>query len=89
MPVAILGDSSLNAASVSCASLGFGPSQAAAMTCEIEDVNDDWFDDLVANFQINETGIACGDTEATLVGTTLEGFGILATDRITTIGCRP
>jgi hypothetical protein len=62
VPVAILGDSSLNAASVSCASLGFGPSQAAAMTCEIEDVNDDWFDDLVANFQINETGIIIMDT---------------------------
>lgn len=89
VPVAILGDSSLNATSVSCASLGFGPNQAAAIACEIEDVNDDGFDDLVAAFQINETGIACGDTEATLVGTILDGFSILGTDFVTTIGCRP
>ena len=89
VPVAVLGDTGFDVTRVSCVSLGFGPSQAAAIDCEIEDVNDDGFDDLVASFQINETGIACGDTEATLVGTTLDGFSILGTDFVTTIGCRP
>ncbi len=73
---------------MSCSSLSFGPSQADAIDCEIEDVNADGFDDLVASFQISETGIACGDTEATLVGTTIDGVGIIGTDRVTTIGCR-
>ena len=89
VPVAILGDSGLHATSVSCASLGFGPQQAAAKTCEIEDVNDDGYDDLVATFQANETGIACGDTEATLVGIVLDGSSILGIDFVATIGCRP
>ena len=60
VPVAVLGDSDLDVTRVLCASLGFGPSQAEAIDCEIEDVNDDGFDDLVAIFQINESGIACG-----------------------------
>jgi thermitase len=86
--VAVFGDTGLDVTRLSCSSLGFGPSQAEAIDCEIADVNDDGFDDLVASFQINETGIACGDTEATLVGTTLDGFSIIGTDRVTTIGCR-
>mgnify|MGYP001827684432 CR=1 FL=1 len=88
VPVAIFGDSSLDITRVSCASLGFGPSQAEAIDCEFEDVNEDGFGDLLATFQIRETGIACGDTEATLVGMTVDDSDIIGTDRVTTIGCR-
>ena len=85
--VAILGDSGFDVTSVNCESLGFGPAKASALECEIEDENDDGIDDLVAEFIINETGIACGDTYATLVGQTLEGTDLIGVDTVTTVGC--
>jgi hypothetical protein len=85
--VAIWGDSGFDVTSVNCQSLGFGPAQASALECEIEDENGDGFDDMVAEFIINDTGIACGDTDATLVGQTLEGTDIIGIDKVTTIGC--
>lgn len=86
--VAIFGENTFAASRVNCATLGFGPSHATASECEIEDVNDDGIIDMVAEFQINETGIACGDTEATLIGQTLDGINFMGTDELTTIGCR-
>ena len=85
--VAIWGHSGFDVTSVNCESLSFGPAQASALECEIEDENDDGFDDMVAEFIINETGLTCEDTEATLVGQTLEGVDIIGVDKVTTVGC--
>jgi len=85
--VAIWGGSGFDATRVNCQTLGFGPAQALARECEIEDENDDGFDDMVAEFKISETGIACGDTEAPLVGQTLEGIDIIGSDKVSTFGC--
>lgn len=87
--VAIIGDSSFDVAYVSCASLRFGPSLTEATDCEIKDINVDGIDDYIASFTINVTGIECGDTEATLLGTTMDSSDITGKDRVTTIGCRP
>ncbi len=52
------------------------------------DIDRDGDTDLVLYFQTEETGIVCGDTEATLTGETFEGVPITGTDAIVTLGCR-
>jgi hypothetical protein len=39
-------------------------------------------------FKIRKTGIECGDTSASLSGTTFDGEAIQGTDGIRTVGCR-
>jgi hypothetical protein len=53
----------------------------------IEDVNGDLFDDMVLHFKVSDTGIACGDTDATLTGATFVGEEITGTDAVKTAGC--
>ena len=51
----------------------------------VEDVDFDGDMDLVFHFRRGETGIACGDTSATLWGKTLDGYDFEASDRIRTV----
>jgi hypothetical protein len=44
--------------------------------------------DLAVTFKTRDTGIECGDTEATLTGTTFDSQEISGTDSIITILCR-
>ena len=88
IPVAILSDASFDASSVAVISLAFGPAGAqAAHGGHIDDVNDDGFPDLVVHFRTQDTGIACGDTVATLTGETLGGQDVEGQDSVTTVGC--
>ena len=68
----------------------FGPTDAAKAhtRAHIEDVDYDGDMDLLFHFRTQETGIQCGDTEATLTGDTWGGIAISGTDSINTIGCR-
>ena len=54
----------------------------------VEDIDLDGDMDLLLRFRIPETGIVCGDTEATLVGQTGDGTHIIGTDSIKTVACR-
>lgn len=66
----------------------FGPLGAAPHShAQAEDVDDDGDLDMVLRFRIPTTGIACGDTEATLSGETLDGKSFAATDSVVTQGC--
>ena len=51
------------------------------------DVDSDGDMDLLLHFRISETGIQCGDTEATLIGEA-GSSSITGTDSIKTTGCR-
>jgi len=42
---------------------------------------------LLLLFRVRETGIAFGDTEVSLTGTTYAGHDIIGTDSIKTVGC--
>jgi hypothetical protein len=53
----------------------------------IEDVDEDGDLDLVLHFRIQETGIACGDTEAGLTGMTFDGQVIEGFDSINIVKC--
>ena len=72
------------------ATLALGPSAVTIFHAmgHAEDVDKDGDLDMVLHFQIQNTGIACGDTEATLTGETFGGQAIAGTDSIKTVGCK-
>ena len=71
-------------------SVEFGPEGATEAHGKgyIEDVNGDGKPDLVLHFRTQETGIACGDTEAVLTGETFAGDPLQGADAIKTVGCK-
>ncbi|MCH7599312.1 MAG: cadherin-like domain-containing protein [Myxococcales bacterium] len=69
-------------------SLKFGPRQANIWgTPRIRNVDGDGYDDLIVKFLTQQTGIACGDTSASLYGRTFENYSISGSDSINTFNC--
>jgi hypothetical protein len=89
IPVAILTTPAFDATTINPATARFGPAEAAIAHAggHIDDVDGDGDDDLQLHFRIPATGIACGDTEATLTAATFGGAPITATAPIRTVGC--
>ena len=77
-----------DALQVNPASVQFGPDGARALRHRVKDVDRDGDPDLLLRFRIRETGIACGDTAATLTGETFSGIAVRGSDFINTVGCR-
>jgi hypothetical protein len=44
--------------------------------------------DMVFHFKTQETGIVCGDTDATLRAKTFDGTPFTGTDKLKTVGCK-
>jgi hypothetical protein len=74
---------------VDISTVEFGPDGAKVIGHKVKDTNKDGLGDLLLRFKISDTGIACGDTEATLTGETFEGVSFTGTDSIKTVGCKP
>ena len=74
---------------VDSATVRFGLGEAAPILhkTRAKDVDRDGDTDLVLVFRVRQTGIACGDTEATLMGETFDGKQIVGADSIVTTGC--
>ena len=91
IPVALLGNDNFDVAEIDESLLRFGPDAApiAHNKAHPEDVNADGIMDLVTHYRTPETGIACGDESATLVGETLDGIAFEISDSIRTVGCGP
>jgi hypothetical protein len=85
LPVALLGAGGFDAAAVDVASLAFGPDGAPSVHTSLADVNGDGYVDLVTLHRIPETGIALGDAEACLTGTTLEGTHFGGCDALSSV----
>ena len=90
IPVAILSDAGFDASSVDPSTVAFGPNGAviAHASGHIDDVNADGFPDLLLHFKTVDTGIACGDTSATLTGTTFGGESIEGMDSVNPVPCQ-
>lgn len=88
--VAILTTEDFDATTVDPLSVQFGPNGAveAHGRGHIEDVDYDGDLDLVLHFITQETGIACGDTDADLTGETFDGQVIEGFDSVNTVACK-
>ena len=86
--VAILTTEDFDATSVDVATVQLGPGTAQPVHSALDDVDSDTDWDLILHFRTQDTGIACGDTDVTLTGKTLDGVPFTATDTIKTVGCK-
>ena len=88
--VAILTTDDFDATEVDPLSVRFGPLGAISWRgrAQVEDVDRDGDADLVLRFDIVDAGFECGDTEASVTGTTWTGQAIEGTDAIVTVGYR-
>lgn len=81
VPVAILSTASFDAIQVDASTICFGDAEDAAQRdcteahgkAHVSDVNGDGRQDLVLHFEIQQTGIDVGDTQACLTGKTISG----------------
>lgn len=89
IPVAILTTADFDATMVDPLSVVFGPEGASETHGKghIEDLDGDGDLDLMLHFRTQETGIACGDTDASLTGETFDGQFIEGVDSVNTVGC--
>lgn len=85
IPVAILTTESFDATTVDPPTVEFGPNGEAPLRWAVEDVDDDGDLDLILHFKTQATGIAAGDTEATLTGALIGGAPFTGTDSVRTV----
>jgi Tol biopolymer transport system component len=91
IPVAILSTSSFDATTVDPSSVCFGDAEAPAQrdctaaNSSLDDVNTDGRLDLLLLFEMNQTSIDPGDTQACLTGRTFSGQGVVGCDSIKTL----
>ena len=86
--VAVLTTPDFNAALVDRASVRFGPGAAAPWKSGFIDVDGDGDKDLLFLFNIQDTGIQCVTTSATLTGYTTAGEAFTGMDFIVVYGCK-
>lgn len=90
--VAVLSDTSPESpfdpsSQVNIPSVDFGPDGAKAIRHKLRDINKDGLRDLLLQFRIRDTGILCGDTEATLTGEDFDEQAFAGSDAIITVKC--
>ena len=86
--IAILSVSGFEAPLIDRSTLKFGPGQASISgKPRVRDMDGDGVEDLLVKFLTGETGIACGDTQASLSGETFDFQLFSGTDAINTFAC--
>jgi len=89
VPVAVFGSMNFDALQIDFLTVTFGSASASPVhDGHVEDVNGDDFVDMMFHFKTQETGITCGDTDATLTGETFGGIKFTGTDTVKTVGCK-
>ena len=88
--VAILTTDDFDATHVDPLTTSFGPSDAAEVhgRGHLEDVDWDGDIDLVLHFAIQDTGLSCDSSQATLQGKTFDGQPVSGSDAVTPVPCK-
>jgi uncharacterized protein YjbI with pentapeptide repeats len=89
VPVAVLTTEDFDAATVDFTTVEFGPAGAMILHRKghLGDVDLDLDEDLELHFRPGETGLVCGETEASLVGELFDGSVIVGRDHLFTVAC--
>ena len=89
IPVAILTSETFDATQVNWETVRFGPSGATEshQRVHVKDADYDGDMDVVLHFKTRDTGILCGDTEASLTGETFSGEEFTGSDVIQIVKC--
>ena len=89
LDVAVLGSTEFDVVQLDPATVRFGSNGATPLRSKYRDINGDGLSDSVFTFILDETGIACGDTSASLTGTTYPDpvVEIQGADSFTTTNC--
>jgi hypothetical protein len=88
--VAIFSGNGFDATKVDPNTVRFGATgtEAAPINVARRDVDGDGDRDMVVRFEIQDTGIKCGDTSAVLTGQVSGGASIIGSSPITTVQCK-
>ena len=88
--VAIFSVNGFDATSVDPNTVRFGATgmEAAPIHIAMRDVDGDGHFDMVLTFEIQNTGIQCGNTSASLTGQTFQGLSIIGSSPIKTVQCK-
>src|SRR6266566_1116317 len=88
VPVAILSTSTFDATKVNPLTVKFGRTgtEASPVHSSLQDVNGDGLLDMVLQFKTQSTGFQLGDSQATLMGRTLDGTPFRGSSAIQVIG---
>ncbi len=88
LTVAILSTESFDATLADVSTVRFGPAATAPARARFSDVNGDGLLDLLLQFHMETTGIACGARDVALAGKTVNGKSFQGSDSVRTVGCR-
>jgi hypothetical protein len=80
IPVAILTDNDFDASTADVSTVLFGPSEAEPVHYAMEDVDHDGDADMILHFRTQEVGLEQQDTEAILIGQTMDGIYFIGKD---------
>jgi len=88
--VAIFSVNGFDATTVDPNTVRFGATgmEAAPIHIAMRDVDGDGHFDMVLTFEIQNTGIQCGNTSASLTGQTFQGLSIIGSSPIKTVQCK-
>ena len=89
LSVAILSTDEINVSVIDSDSVRFGVNgdEASPVHVVFEDVDGDGINDMILQFNTQDTGVVCGDTSLNLTGSTFTGIGIQGSDSIQTVSC--
>ena len=86
--VAVLTEGDFDALQIDPDTAKFGPGHAVTARYRVKDVDSDGDDDLLLYYRVQQTGIACSDTQATLTGELYDETPITGTDSVQTKNCQ-
>lgn len=88
VPVAVLAQGDFDALQVDPESARFGRGQAAPVRYRVKDADHDGDEDLLLYFSVQQAGIACSDTQASLSGGLHDGTVFAGTDSVQVKHCQ-